>query len=263
MTTFRVALANLRHPGTPEAAIELAGGAIREAAAARAAVVCFPECYVPGYRLPASYMPPADAAYLERAWDAIGAEAARVRITVVLGTERLEGALPIACVLVFGPDGRRAGFHDKVQIDPTEEPVYAPGGTRQVFRAGDTAFGVVICHEGFRYPETARWAARRGAQVIFHPQFSAAEPGGYRPGSYGEPGNSFHEQVVRCRAAENSCYFATVNYAGAGSPTTSAIAGPDGEVLAWQPYGAEGLLVADLDLTLATGLLARRLRQLD
>ena len=61
-----------------------------------------------------------------------------------------------------------------------------------------------------------------------------------------------------CRAAENTCYVATVNYASDGSPTTSAVARPDGTLLCWQPYGVAGLLVADLDLTAATGLLASR-----
>ena len=63
-----------------------------------------------------------------------------------------------------------------------------------------------------------------------------------------------------CRAAENTCFFATVNCASAGSPTTSAVVRPDGTLLRHQPYGKEGLLVADLDLNAATGLLARRLR---
>ena len=63
---------------------------------------------------------------------------------------------------------------------------------------------------------------------------------------------------MRCRAAENTCYIASVNYASAGSSTTSAIAGPDGTLLAYQPYGVEGLLVAELALDLATGQLAKR-----
>lgn len=50
-----------------------------------------------------------------------------------------------------------------------------------------------------------------------------------------------------------------MNYASPGSPTTSAVIRPDGTVLAYQPYGAAGLLLADLDLGLATGLLAARL----
>ena len=34
---------------------------------------------------------------------------------------------------------------------------------------------------------------------------------------------------------------------------------PDGTVLKWQPYGKEGLLIADIDTDKATGLLASRL----
>jgi hypothetical protein len=38
------------------------------------------------------------------------------------------------------------------------------------------------------------------------------------------------------------------------------VARPDGTLLCYQPYGKAGLLVADLDLAEATGLLASRLR---
>ena len=90
--------------------------------------------------------------------------------------------------------------------------------------------------------------------------FHEATPGSFRPKSYGDPANTFHEQVVLCRAAENTCYFATVNCASQGSPTTSAVARPDGTLLAYQPYGEEGLLLADLDLDQASGFLASRYR---
>ena len=65
---------------------------------------------------------------------------------------------------------QQRGFQDKVQIDPSEEGLYAPGVHRHVFEVGTLAFGIVICHEGWRYPETVRWAARRGALVVFHPE---------------------------------------------------------------------------------------------
>lgn len=78
------------------------------------------------------------------------------------------------------------------------------------------------------------------------------------PATFADPANTFHEKAMLCRAAENSCYFASVNYATAGSPTTSAIVRPDGTVLCYQPYGKEGLLLADVDLSAATGLLAAR-----
>ena len=63
-----------------------------------------------------------------------------------------------------------------------------------------------------------------------------------------------------CRAAENTCYFASVNCASEGSGTTSAIVRPDGALQCYQPYGEEGLLVADIDLSAATRLLALRCR---
>ena len=66
-----------------------------------------------------------------------------------------------------------------------------------------------------------------------------------------------------CRAAENTCYVASVNMASAGSPTTSAVVRPDGTVQCYQPYSKEGLLVADIDLAAATGLLAARCRSFE
>jgi predicted amidohydrolase len=160
--------------------------------------------------------------------------------------------------LVINRDGTVAGFQDKVQIDPSEESTYSAGSGRRVFQAGPLTFGVSICHEGWRYPETVRWAAERGAHVVFHPHFHEAEAGAYRPSIFADPANTFHEKAALCRAAENTCFFATVNYASDGSPTTSAVVRPDGTLLSYQPYGQRGLLIADLELAEATGLLAMR-----
>ena len=160
--------------------------------------------------------------------------------------------------MLITPDG--VGFQNKIQLDPSEDAIYSPGIDRHIFQTGDLKFGVAICHEGWRYPETVRWAAVRGAQLVFIPHFTCAEPGSHRPKSYAEPANTFHEKALLCRAAENTCYVASANYASVGSPTTSAVANPDGTLLCYQPYGEEGLLIADLDLSLATGQLAKRLR---
>ncbi|HEX6533668.1 MAG TPA: carbon-nitrogen hydrolase family protein [Gemmatimonadaceae bacterium] len=260
MTTIRIALANLRAASTPDESVALAISAVEQASAEQAAIICFPECYVPGYRAPGRKVPPPDAAFLERAWSDIANAAGAANVAVVLGTERLVDGAPRITALVIDRDGSIAGFQDKVQLDPSEESTFAPGSERRCFRVGPLTFGVAICHEGWRYPETVRWAARRGAHVVFHPHFHEAEAGGYRPTSFADPMNTFHEKAMLCRAAENSCYFASVNFASAGSPTTSAVVRPDGTVLTWQPYGQEGLLVADIDTTEATGLFAARCR---
>ncbi len=258
MTTVRIALANLAYPVSPAASVARVTEAIAAAGAAGARIVCFPECYLPGYRGLGHTPSAPDQAFLDQAWAACRAAAAAARIGVVVGTERVVGTALVATALVIDPAGQQLGFQDKVQLDPSEDDIYTPGHDRQIFTIGALTFGVVICHEGWRYPETVRWAARRGATVVFHPHLSEAEPGSYRPTTFADPANSFHEKAALCRAAENTCYFASVNYAGPGSPTTSAIARPDGTLLAYQPYGTDGLLVADLDLELATGLLASR-----
>jgi predicted amidohydrolase len=258
METFRIALANLPFPATPEESIASAKEAIAQAGTEGAELVCFPECFVPGYRLMGKRVPPPDPVFLERAWSTVAAAAAKASVAVVLGTERVLDGVLLATALVIYRDGTIAGFQDKAQIDPSEEGTYSPGSGRRVFQAGLLTFGIAICHEGWRYPETVRWAARRGAQVVFHPHFHEAEPGSYRPSTFADPANSFHEKAALCRAAENTCFFATVNYASAGSPTTSAVVRPDGTLLCYQPYGQQGLLIADLDLTEATGLLAAR-----
>jgi predicted amidohydrolase len=255
---LRIALANIRHPRTPEESVTLAKGAIADAAAGRADIICFPECFMPGYRGLGHVVPPPDREFLDGAWAATARAATAARLTVVLGTERFVDEALVATALVINPDGSFAGFQDKVQIDPSEQGTYTPGSGRRTFQAGPLTFGVVICHEGWRYPETVRWAARHGAHVVFHPHLHMAEPGSYRPVTFADPLNTFHEKAALCRAAENTCYFATVNFASDGSPTTSAVANPDGTLLAYQPYGVEGVLITEIDTDAATGFLAAR-----
>jgi predicted amidohydrolase len=258
VNTSRIALANIRFPATPEESVTLAEAAIAQAAVERAGLICFPECFIPGYRASGKSIRRPDPAFLEGAWSTIAAAARKANVMVILGTERVVGDALLISALVINRDGTSAGFQDKVQLDPSEEATYTPGCGRRIFQAGPLTFGISICHEGWRYPETVRWAAREGAHMVFHPQFHEAETGTYRPSSFADPANSFHEKAVLCRAAENTCYFATVNFASAGSPTTSAVVRPDGTLLSYQPYGEEGLLIADIDISAATGLLAKR-----
>lgn len=260
MSTVRIALANLVFPRSREESVTRAEAAIARAASEQAAVICFPECFVPGYRAPGKKVAAPDPAFLERAWSTLAAAARKSAVTAVVGTERIVDGAVLISALVINPDGTPAGFQDKEQLDPSEERTYSPGNGRRVFQAGALTFGVSICHEGWRYPETVRWAARHGAQVVFHPHFHEAERGGYRPTTFADPANSFHEKAALCRAAENTCFFATINYASPGSPTTSAVVRPDGTLLCYQPYGKPGLLIADIDTSEATRLLATRCR---
>ena len=263
MTSIRIALANIEIPKGPEDALERALVAIAQAADAGARVVCFPEAYVPGYPWGARRPDNVAASFLQQAHVGVARAAGAHEIAVVLGTERYVSTKPRLTALVVNPDGEVVGYQDKVQLDPGEDARYEPGAERRVFEIEGLRFGIVICHEGFRYPETTRWAVRHGAQVVFHPHYDEAEPGAFQPTSFADSRNTFHEASFLCRAAENNCFFAAVNCASAGSPTTSAVVRPDGTLLCHQPYGQAGLLLCDLDPAEATALLAQRYKPTD
>ena len=55
---FRIALANIQFPATPEESVTLAEQAIAQASVERAGLICFPECFVPGYRGIGKPVPP-------------------------------------------------------------------------------------------------------------------------------------------------------------------------------------------------------------
>src|SRR5687768_18490959 len=131
MSLLKIALANIRYPRTPDESITLAENAIASASSGGAGVICFPECFIPGYRGLGHVVPPPSHEFLERAWAIVGRAAKVGRITVVLGTERFVSDAPTATVLVINPDGSFAGFQDKVQVDPTEDDTYTPGTGRR------------------------------------------------------------------------------------------------------------------------------------
>ena len=89
MSVVRIALANIRVPPTPEDSVRLAMSAVADAGRRGVAVICFPECFVTGYRWPNTSAPSPDPAFLERAWTAVADAARTARVAVILGTERM------------------------------------------------------------------------------------------------------------------------------------------------------------------------------
>ncbi len=256
---MRIALATLRFRPNPDDALRAVVDAMHEAASKNARIVCTAECYLPGLRGVGLDVAPPDAALLARAERTIREAAATTGVAAIVGLERVTTAGLVASAMIVGADGELQGYQDKVQIDPSEEGTYTPGHGRKVFEIEGLHFGVVICHEGWRYPETVRWAARRGAQIVFHPHFSLAGDHARTTNEWASANGTMHEKATVCRAAENTIYFATVNYAIPNSIAGTALIDPDGAVTAMHTNGAESVLIADIDPSRATGLLARRL----
>lgn len=119
-------------------------------------------------------------------------------------------------------------------------------------------FGITICHERWRYPESVRWPAIRGAKIVFHPQLTGSDRTGPMLTRWGDPDAPYYEKAMMLRAVENEIWFASVNYAFRYPESASSIIAPEGSCIAHQPYGEEGVLVRDIDLTQATGQYAHR-----
>lgn len=229
-----------------------------EAAARGAAIVCFPEAYLPGLRGQDFQVVPFGRAEQERVVEAVSQSARAHRVATILGMERVTdgGRQIVACVI--GADGEVQGYQTKNQLDPSEDRFYVPGTTRQLFEVDGTRFGIAICHEGWRYPETVRWAAKRGARIVFHPQHTGSNRDGVRLRQWGASAAPYYEKAMMLRSIENTIYFASVNYALRFQESATSLIAPSGECQAYLPYGQEGLLVQPIDVDKATGLLANR-----
>ena len=255
---LRIGLASPRVATTREEGLTTVGRFFAEAASRGVALICFPETYLPGYRGLDFSTPPPDQGEQERALQGVSDLARRYRIAVIMPMEWASPAGLLNLAFVVDADGTVQGYQTKNQIAPEEEPHYVPGDTRRLFVVGGVPFGVVICHEGWRYPETVRWAARRGARVVFHPHLAGSDHGGTVPRYWGEPAAPYFENAMIARAMENAIYFASVNYALRYQETATSLVAPDGRCVAHTAYGEEALLVADLDLAAATGSYAQR-----
>jgi predicted amidohydrolase len=257
-----VALASPRPAASLDDGLARVERLISEASARRASIVCFPEAYLPGLRGQDFEVPRFERADQERALEAATGWARRHRIAVILGMERItdEGRQRHRQVAAFVIDaaGTLLGFQTKNQLDPSEDRFYVPGTTRRLFEAGGLRFGIAICHEGWRYPETVRWAAVRGAHIVFHPQHTGNERAGVRLTEWGSAAAPYYEKAMMCRGLENTIYFASVNYALRFPESATSLIDPTGRCQAFLPYGEEGVLVERIDLARATGLLANR-----
>lgn len=256
--TLRIGLATVRNAPTIEERLATAERMLAEAAAQDVAIVCFPETYIPGLRGFDFPVPPRDQARQAAALAELQAMAARHGVAAIVGMEweTALGAHNVA--VVIDRDGAWQGYQTKNQIPLEEAPHYVADSQRRLFAIDGVTFGITICHEGWRYPEATRWAAARGAQIVFHPQLTGSDANGPTLTRWGDPDAPYYEKAMLMRSIENTVWFASVNYAFRYPESASSIIDPEGDLFVHAPYREECLLVADLDLTRATGLIARR-----
>ena len=253
-----IALASPRVASSLDEGLDKIKRFLSEASAQGAAIVCFPEAYIPGLRGQDFEVLPWDPTQQERLLQAVAQWARMYAVATILGMERLTETGRQIAAYIFDTQGQIQGYQTKNQLDPTEDRFYVPGSARRLFEVNGVKFGVAICHEAWRYPETVRWAAVRGAKIVFHPQHTGSEQEGVRLTEWGAANGPYYEKAMMMRSMENTIYFASVNYALRYQESATSLIAPSGQCQAYLPYGQEGVLVQAIRVEEATGLLATR-----
>jgi len=253
-----IALASPRIASTLDEGLDKIKRLLSEASAQGAEIVCFPEAYLPGLRGQDFEVLPFDRIQQERVLQVVAHWARTYEVASIFGMEWITDAGRQIVAFVIDARGQIQGYQTKNQLDPTEDQFYVPGNTRRLFEVNGIKFGVAICHEGWRYPETVRWAAVRGAKIVFHPHHTGSDREGVRLTQWGAEGGPYYEKAMMMRSMENTIYFASVNYALRFQESATSLIAPSGECQAYLPYGQEGVLVQAINVEEATGLLASR-----
>ena len=243
--------------------LEKAEALVRLAADKSAQVICLPELFATKY-----FCQTEDSAQFDFAepvpgptteqFSAVARELGVVLVVPVF--ERRAAGIYHNSAVVLDATGATCGIYRKMHIpdDPQfyEKYYFAPGD--HGYLVFDTAFArisVLICWDQW-YPEAARLAALRGAQVIFYPTaigWTANEAKLVR-----QQQHEAWRTVQRSHSIANSVYVASVNRVGNEALDAeidglefwgqSFVCSPTGTVLAEANGDVDEVLIADCDL---------------
>lgn len=260
---MKIALATPVFPVSIDDAVNKSKKFINEAAEANADIICFPESYVPGMRGTEYHVEEHDPIKLEKALEEIRKTAEEKNINVIIPMDWDHNGQILNVAFVISRKGEVLGFQSKNQLDPAEDAIFIAGNERHVFEIDGEIIGIAICHEGLRYPESVRWSTVRGAKIIFHPFFAGSDTDETELEEWGSVRNPYYEKAMMCRALENTVFFASINYAFLYPEAATSIISPTGDCLNYMPYGKEGVLIQEIDLSKASRKLAKRYRTQD
>ena len=210
-------------------------------------LLCFPETQLSGYRVGLlAANAPCQVKLLERALEEISTKCQNLNIGVIVGTETPNrNEKPFNSAVILDKNGQTLAVHHKSRLTPKDAEGYSPGTGPTLFYFQDICMGIVICFEGFRFPENVRELAQAGAKIVFHPQFNHVLGGM----AWKKP---IQEALLMARAGENTIYFISANMCHANNNCRSFIIGPDGLVMQASTLAQEMLLAAEIDTDRAT-----------
>ncbi len=261
-------------PHDPQASADKAAGLIREAAAAGARLIVFPEAFLGGYPKGASFGTPVGMRkpegradyqrYYEGAVDLDGPEVAAVveavaetEAFVVMGVIERDGGTLYCTALFF--DGARGliAKHRKLMPTGAERLIwgFGDGSTLPVIETSLGRIGAVICWENYM-PMLRLAMYDQGISIYCAPTADDRDGWAATMQHVALEGRCF--VLSACQHIRRGAYAADYDCALGDDPDTvlmrggSMIVAPLGEVLAGPDYSGETILYADIDLSAVT-----------
>lgn len=264
---MRVATAQFAVGADLEANLAAVERLMRQARAADADAVHFPEAALSGYAgVDLESFAGFDWPALEAATRRVMALAGALSLWTIVGSaHRLgEGRKPHNCAHVIDASGALVDRYDKRFCAGDAEgrtgdlAHYTPGDHFAVFEIAGVRCGVLICHD-YRYPELYRAYHRRGVRLMFHgyhaggldaARFAAMEAGvGVHRLTSGTtlPAITMPAGMI-ASASNNNMWISCPNSCAPRSCWPSFFVRPDGVITGVLEPETEGLLVSEVDL---------------
>ncbi len=218
----------------------------------RADAVLFPECATTGYSCDFSKLTRTE---IRGALSRVSELAAKFGTHLLVGSPVFRRGKLYNALVVYDRRGAPAHCYAKCHLTELDRRYFTPGNAVALFTLDGVCATTAICHER-RYPELVRLAVWAGARILSHPNAGLDALSVSRAKRCGKDG-------IAARAFENAMYYVFANSVGAQgcgkwSAGDSKIIAPDERVLALAGNTDEEVVAADLDLSNATGIYARR-----
>ncbi|KXT58971.1 hydrolase [Gordonia sp. QH-12] len=240
---MRLAMAQMSSTDSPDANLEIVLDGVRDASAAGADLVVFPEAAMCRFGVSLrDVAQPLDGPWASAV--AAAADAHRVAVAAGMFTPAPDGRIRNT-VLVARP-GRAPLAYDKIHLYDAfgfaESRTVAPGHRPLVFDVGDCTVGVATCYD-IRFPALFTELARRGAQMIVVPTSWGSGPGKLEQ----------WEILTRARALDSTAYVAGVGQAEPSDPAIRDSLAPTGigHSRLSDPFGS---VIADYDSAVQMGV---------